>query len=325
MCADRMPLERIMSAAATPMSVNSFVPLARRRRSSRQFRTALSIGGISFAVSSSFRRDLALDPTLIPFRVESPAADIEIEIEWPETITSSIGRPQFDSGLTWRLFESQAEFQFDFFMPMLGDRPIRRLLVDRRFRQATLSMNGQFEDLCRRMTPLVYPLDELLIMHRLTLERAVELHGLGIVGPDGTNNLFIGHSGAGKSTTARLWSSMLPVKILSDDRIIVREQNSGMMMYGTPWHGDACFALPESAPLHRIFILEHGNGNVISSLNRSQAVAELFARAFVPFHGHQYVDSALNFLEHLASSLPCYRYSFEPQLSAVEKIFRFRG
>lgn len=313
-----------MSTAAIPTSVNSRVPLAKCGESAQRFRTTLSIGGISFAVSSYFRRDLTLDPTLVPFRAESPAADIEIEVEWPETLTSSTERPQFDSGRTWRLFENQTEFQFDFFMPILGDRPIRRLLVDRRFRQATLSMNGQFEELSKAMTPLGYPLDELLIMHRLTLERAIELHGLGIVGPDGTNNLFIGHSGAGKSTTARLWSSMLPVKILSDDRIIVREQKSETVMYGTPWHGDACFALPESAPLHRIFILEHGSGNVITPLNRSQAVAELFARAFVPFHGHEYVESALNFLEHLASSLPCYRYSFEPQPSAVEKIFHFR-
>ena len=313
-----------MSVAAIPTSVNSLGPLTKRGTSSQRFRTALSIGGISFAVSSVCRRDLRLDPTLVPFRIESPAADIEIEIEWPETIVSSIAPPQFDSGRTWRLFERQTEFQFDFFMPMLGDRPVRRLLVDRHFRKATLSMNGQFEHLCQTMTPLAYPLDELLIMHRLTLERAVELHGLGIVGPDGTNNLFIGHSGAGKSTTARLWSAVLPVKILSDDRIIVREQNNQMLMYGTPWHGDACFALPESAPLHRIFVLEHGNGNVITPLNRSQAVAELFARAFVPFHGHRYVDAALNSLEHLANSLPCYHYSFEPQPSAVEKIFQFR-
>jgi hypothetical protein len=324
MRADRMPLERIMSAAAIPTSVNSHVPLGKCGKLSQRFRTALSIGGISFAVSSNCRRDLKLDPTLVPFCTENPAADIEIEVEWPETLASSMERPQFDSGRTWRLFERQTEFQFDFFMPMLGDRPIRRLVVDRRFRQATLSMNGQFEDLCQMMTPLGYPLDELLIMHRLTLERAIELHGLGIVGSDGMNNLFIGHSGAGKSTTARLWSSMLPVKILSDDRIIVREHNCEMVMYGTPWHGDACFALPESAPLHRIFILEHGKGNVISPLSRSQAIAELFARAFVPFHGHEYVESALNSLEHVASSLPCYRYSFEPQPSAVDKIFHFR-
>jgi hypothetical protein len=88
-------------------------------------------------------------------------------------------------------------------------------------------------------------------------------------------------------------------------------------MYGTPWHGEGCFALPQRAPLQRIFVLEHGHGNVITRLTRSQMVAELFARAFVPFHRHEYVDSALSFLERVADSVPCYRYSFEPDERAV--------
>ena len=191
--------------------------------------------------------------------------------------------------------------------------------------------------------PLCYPLDELLIMHRLTQERAIELHGVGIVGPDGASNLFVGHSGAGKSTTTRLWTAHHDVQILSDDRIIVREHRvrdenvrddepcenelredaTQIFMYGTPWHGEAAFALPDRAPLQRIFILEHGCGNLITRLSRSQTVAELFARSFVPFHRHEYLASALSFLERVADSVPCYRYAFEPDERAVDRILNF--
>jgi hypothetical protein len=94
-------------------------------------------------------------------------------------------------------------------------------------------------------------------------------------------------------------------------------------MYGTPWHGEAAFALPDRAPLQRIFILEHGCGNVITRLSRSQTVAELFARSFVPFHRHEYVDSALRFLERVADSVACYRYAFEPDERAVDRILNF--
>jgi hypothetical protein len=97
-----------------------------------------------------------------------------------------------------------------------------------------------------------------------------------------------------------------------------------MRMYGTPWHGEAHFALPQSAPLQRIFVLEHGQDNVLTRLTRSQVVGELFARSFVPFHRHEYVDSALSFLERVADTVPCYRYSFEPDERAVERIVRFR-
>jgi hypothetical protein len=84
------------------------------------------------------------------------------------------------------------------------------------------------------------------------------------------------------------------------------------------------FASPNSAPLSRIFILEHGKGNLVTRLSRGQAVAELFARSFVPFHRHDYVDSALSFLEQVAESVPCYRYSFEPDERAVERVLNFR-
>jgi len=190
----------------------------------------------------------------------------------------------------------------------------------------------------RSLCPLDYPLDELLIMHRLTQEKAIELHGCGIVRADGIGNLFVGHSGAGKSTTTRLWTVREDVEVLSDDRIIVRRdgkkqvprpaQNDnnegGILMYGTPWHGEAMYASPNSAPLARIFVLEHGHGNVITRLSPSQAVAELFARAFVPFHRHEYVESALNFLEEVVEEIPVYRYAFEPNETAVSSVADFQ-
>src|SRR4029077_13002257 len=105
----------------------------------------------------------------------------------------------------------------------LGTRPYKRLFVDKAFRTARLQMSAQsFARSAHAVVPLEYPLDELLIMHRLTQEKGIELHGAGIVTSDGVANLFVGHSGAGKSTTTRLWTSREGVQVLSDDRIIVR-------------------------------------------------------------------------------------------------------
>jgi hypothetical protein len=226
------------------------------------------------------------------------------------------------------LYECEAGFQFDFSAPVFGGQPYKRLVVDSDFSLATLQMSGEVYAAFPSAAPLGYPLDELLIMHRLTQEKAIELHSCGIVRPDGTGNLFVGHSGAGKSTTTRLWTAREDVEVLSDDRIIVRRdttENSGRMrMYGTPWHGEAAYASPGSAPLARIFILEHGHGNVLTRLSPSQAVAELFARSFVPFHRHEYVDSALQFLQEVVDVVPCYRYAFEPNEDAVERILEFR-
>ena len=291
------------------------------------------IGGVSVGIIGCRAEDVALSPSLALFRSEPGLSDIgiNVQIEWVNGLLP-VGQPLFDSGATWRLYAREAELQFDFAAPFFGDQPYRRLLVDGRLRKATLHLNERCAE--RSSFPgvaLSYPFDELLIMHRLTQERAIELHGTGIVRANGVANLFVGHSGAGKSTTTRLWTSREEVEVLSDDRIIVRYDDgrdgpagsTAMRMYGTPWHGEAMFASPNSAPLSRIFILEHGHGNVITRLSPSQAVGELFARAFVPFHRHEYIDNAISFLEQLVGSVPCYHYSFEPDERAVEKIQQF--
>jgi hypothetical protein len=327
-----------------------------------------AVGGVSVQLVGEHRIDVTLVPSLEPFSVETGVSDIRLRVERVSSLPRPPERQLFDSGSVWRLYEDDGGFQFDFNAPVFGDRPYKRLIVDALFRWGTL----QLDESCFGCTPclaapLDYPLDELLIMHRLTQESAIELHSCGIVRPDGTGNLFVGHSGAGKSTTTRLWTAREDVEVLSDDRIIVRREEGGcgvetpfgvtgaadehevlrlrdrsaspnghsaqddrgrkdfkMRMYGTPWHGEAAYASPGSAPLARIFILEHGRGNVLTRLSSSQAVAELFARSFVPFHRHEYVDSALEFLQELVGAVPCYHYAFEPNEAAVERILEFR-
>lgn len=288
------------------------------------------------------------------FTVPRTTPDISVDIEWVRDLDSHPANSAFDSGCTWKLRYSGSTLQFDFYAGASQEKPYKRLVTDRRFTVAILQMSQLARELRGYLSPLGYPLDELLIMHRLTQEKGIELHGTGIVRPNGEANLFVGHSGAGKSTTTRLWTAVEDVEVLSDDRIIVRrdggrdgvnerkvlrlrdrsasptsrsaqDDNSKnkMRMYGTPWHGEAMYASPNRAPLTRIFVLEHGYGNVITPLTPSQAVAELFARSFVPFHRHEYVDSALAFLEELANTVPVYRYAFEPDQRAVEKIRNF--
>jgi hypothetical protein len=337
------------------------------------------VGGVSVQLAGDRRADVVLVPSLEPFRAESHVFDIHIRVEWVASLVPSSGRQLFDSGTTWDLYEGEAGFQFDFNAAIFGDRPFKRLLIDGSFGSATLQMSEEcLLGFPHEVEPLGYPLDELLIMHRLTQEKAIELHGCGIVRADGVGNLFVGHSGAGKSTTTRLWTEREDVEVLSDDRIIVRrddvrardrvgvgmpgegssaEKGVGILrlrdssasrsnhfaqddrsgghsgqddkygsirMYGTPWHGEAMFASPGSASLARIFILEHGRGNVLTRLSKSQAVAELFARAFVPFHRHEYVESAMVFLEEVVEAVPVYHFAFEPDQRAVETILRLR-
>jgi hypothetical protein len=345
------------------------------------FRSDFCVGGVSVRLIGNRSADVSLGLALEPFRTDLTSSAVSLTVEWVGALPSVPGRKLFDSGCIWRVYDAGGEFQFDFNAPVLGEQPYKRLLVDRSFRKATLLMSEEcFARISYPPEPLEYPLDELLIMHRLTQEEAIELHGAGIVSSYGVGNLFVGHSGAGKSTTTRLWTEREQVEVLSDDRIIVRrdaelgaptevetpfgaagcadehgvlrlrdcsasrsnhsaQDDKGqelvprfarndnaeykMRMYGTPWHGEAMYASPGSVPLARIFILEHGHGNAVTPLSPSRAVAELFARSFVPFHRHEYVESALQFLQEVVDAVPVYRFAFEPDERAVDTILNF--
>lgn len=290
----------------------------------RLHRSNFRIGGVSVQIASEKYQDVVLGSSLAPFRCDGGRADIEIQVEWADSLSPALGDTIFDSGAVWRLYANGAGFWFDFTAPNFQGRPYKRLFVDPGFRRALLQMNAScFAGTTFSCSPLEYPLDELLITHRLAVESAVELHSCGIV-LDGIANLFVGHSGAGKSTTSRLWASRTEAQILSDDRVILRKHGGDIFLYGTPWHGESEFALPLRTPLTRILVIEHGRGNVLTRLSPADAVSELFARSFVPFYRHEYVDAALEFLQKVTAAVPCYRYAFEPNESSVRAILKLR-
>ena len=296
-----------------------------------------AVAGIVVEVRGDSPQSVDLGPQLQPFATDGGTQDIEVQVEWNSTIEPGRGHELFHSGCLWSVHKSGSSFLFDFTTERLGSRPYKRLLVDEDFRQARVILNRECltgEDASRA---LEYPLDELLITHYLSLGRGVELHACGLVRGDGESFLFVGHSGAGKSTTTRLWKRQVPVEVLSDDRIIVRRAFTDaakgvaqecpthtFLMHGTPWHGEAAFASPGCAPIRRIFLLEHGAGNRIEPLSRSAAVGELLARSFTPFYQSRFVDPVLAQLEEMVESLPCYRFQFVPDHSAVESILAFR-
>lgn len=287
-------------------------------------RSHFAVAGITVEVQGDAPQSVDLGPQLLPFATDAHARDIEVRVEWSSTITPSRGRELFHSGCLWSVQEFGGGFLFDFATERFGNRPYKRMLVDGSFEQARVVLNRECltaEDASRA---LEYPLDELLITHYLSLGRGVELHACGLVRGDAESFLFVGHSGAGKSTTTRLWKRHVPVEVLSDDRIIVRKKNDQFLMHGTPWHGEAAYASPGQAPIRRIFLLEHGTGNRIERLSRSAAVGELLARSFVPFYQHRLVNPTLALLEEIVESVPCYRFRFVPDQSAVEKILEFR-
>ena len=289
------------------------------------------IGEVSLGIKCGSSDQRVFSPQLELFRQEGAACDIEIALHWTNELLPPIGELLFDSGSVWRLYRDPSAEDgliFDFASPVISPNPYKRLHVDRDFRKALLLMNRSCFPEGSYCSPLEYPLDELVVMHRLGRERGVEVHAAGLY--DATLReaghggfLFIGHSGAGKSTTTRLWRERRDVTILSDDRIILRKHDGQVWMHGTPWHGEAAFAAAEKCRIDKLFILEQAPENKIIQLRGSQAVGELMARSFLPFYDGPALESTMAFLQEIVETIPCYRLQFVPEQTAVEAVLNF--
>jgi hypothetical protein len=290
------------------------------------FTCHLRIGQVSCEVEGASSKETYVSDQLAAFRGDCVPPDIDVNVHWTDRLRCSSAEKIFDSGGVWSVSKSNSDLVFDFVSPLLGNSPYKRIVADREFRDAELMLSREAFAGRETVSPLEYPADELLFTNYLAHHAlGAEVHGCGLIDPEYGGFLFLGHSGAGKSTTTRLWNSVRNPKILSDDRIILRIHDGELWMYGTPWHGEAAFASPAKARINKVFVLQHGEANTIAELSPARAVGEFFARCFPPFHSALGLSNTLEFLHRVVNLVPCYEFNFLPNASAVEAAIAFRG
>jgi hypothetical protein len=303
--------------------MNLLTPSQPLRSTGPSRRIAARIGGISLgATSVAGGPTLLADEQLRDFLVTDPICDVEFDVAFGGRFDSDPGELVFDSHGLWKLFRNAEGFCFRLTTDFIGTRPYKQAIVAPDFKFGRIEMSREYFAAGQQVNPLEYPLDELLWIHRLSMGEGVEVHGCGVIAPDGRGLLLSGHSGAGKSTSSRLWSRQDGARVLSDDRIILRREHDRIWMYGTPWHGDAGIAEADRASLDAIYVLAHGHRNEVRPLSRTTAAAELFARSFVPHHSTDAITFILEFFSKVTDCVPCSEFSFVPNYTAVEALLR---
>lgn len=127
---------------------------------------------------------------------------------------------------------------------------------------------------------------ESLALHRLLAERLPEydvllMHGSALC-MDGAGYIFTAPSGTGKSTHAALWRQVFGqrVRMLNDDKPLLRIREDGVTVFGSPWAGKHRLSCNASAPLRAIARLERAAENRIEPMSRTEAFPVLLAQAY---------------------------------------------
>ena len=150
----------------------------------------------------------------------------------------------------------------------------------------------------------------------LALRRGALLHSCGVM-CENQGWLFVGMSGAGKSTIAKIWQAA-GGKILGDDRIVLRRKSGLLRIFGTPWPGELGIASPDSAPLKNLFFLEKSSRNYIRPLRPLEVVARLVACSFLPLYNKEGMEAILDFFSQATRDISCHELGFIPEPGVID-------
>lgn len=146
---------------------------------------------------------------------------------------------------------------------------------------------------------------------------AMLIHSSAIV-YNGKAYLFAADSGVGKSTHTALWRKAFgnDVKMINDDKPVVRIIDGKSIVYGTPFDGGSGIANNISAPLGAVVFIERGENNSIRKAQTPEIIRKLYFST-AHFVSRDIADKMLTNFENLISCTEFYILTCNMDISAA--------
>lgn len=162
------------------------------------------------------------------------------------------------------------------------------------------------------------PTDQIWLAPVLADRSAVLLHS-GAAIFNGRGLMFVGHSGAGKSTTMAMLEGR--AEILCDDRNIARRWESGWKVHGTWSHGEVANVSSTSAPLHALLFLQQDTDNdIVLITDRKLIWRRLLATLIRPMVTLEWWQKELAVIERIVDEVPCYIMRFNKSGAIINNL-----
>lgn len=228
------------------------------------------VAGHVFTLESDLDIDEGLQnyaPFAVPAGSDAPAVfTLEIVAKAPQVEYTEEAR-QDEEGqqiICGRTAGNQSVFEF-----RLAHKPAGMLVCEDGYRKSTLYLT----DFAQRFGIN----NALMVLYALaTAPLGTALFHSAVVEHDGYGYMFLGKSGTGKSTHARLWlENIANTTLLNDDNPVVRVLPEGIRVYGSPWSGKTPCYKDESYPLGGIVLLEQAPFNKIRALRGIESYAAI--------------------------------------------------
>ena len=129
---------------------------------------------------------------------------------------------------------------------------------------------------------------ESLAIYRKIAERVIGyncflMHGVA-VDVEGCGVVFLGKSGMGKTTHAKLWKEFLKDRmvIVNGDKPLVRIIDGKIFAYGTPWAGKENIHTNTKTPIRKICFIERSENNGCLPIKKDLVIERLIKQIYIP-------------------------------------------
>lgn len=165
--------------------------------------------------------------------------------------------------------------------------------------------------------------ESFLILNKLCIEIFEKFNGFFFHSSslmiDNEAYVFTAKSGTGKSTHTALWRKLFgdKVKMINDDKPIIRKHNGNFYIYGTPWMGKSEIGSNAKALVKAVFVLERGIENCVKSVSVGEVFGNLLEATLV-FHEKDKMIRLLDMYDEFFSSTRLFKLKCNTEISAVK-------
>jgi len=279
-------------------------------------RRYFEIAGVTMQVESDLPfTKTTFEPKFDAFEVEGPGADtivVRHHFGLPAVDEHELGREVYRQR-PWVIYRSPERVTYIQVAPD-GDSVSRSSIAFANDGHTVIDVfNGPAREayfLGGNMNALtMFPTDQILLAQVLADRRACYLHSCGVV-VDGRGLLFVGHSGAGKSTMMTLLGA--EGLALCDDRNVVRVWEDGVRVHGCWSHGEVPVVSAASAPLGAVLFLRRATTNRVAPLADGQEILRRILPCVIkPLVSADWWKKTLDVIEKIVEEVPCYVVEFD--------------
>ena len=272
------------------------------------------VGGHVFSVSGG-EEFLALMENYAPFHCDTDVTDGErafsLTIGGSEVPLYSEELRQEEEGqeiVCGKTADGKAVFEFRWWNEIAG-----WLVCSPDYREGRLLTTGRYTKMAVD--------NALMVLYALaTAAAGTVLFHAAVVSHEGKGYMFLGPSGTGKSTHARLWLKYIDgTALVNDDNPVVRLADDGLpVVYGSPWSGKTPCYRNVSYPLGGIVLLSQAPYNKIHRLGGIHAYASLVASISGKRWDSRVADGLHATENALASTVPVWHLECLPDEEAAK-------